>query len=39
MVNALNPEDEEGGDGLDIEGFSDVCLFLGFYLESQEWIA
>jgi len=36
MVNTLNPEDDEGGDGLDFEGFSDVFLLLGFYLKFQE---
>jgi len=39
MVNTLNLEDEEDGDGLDFEGFSDVWLLLGFYLKSQECIS
>ena len=34
-AHVLNLEDEEGGDDLDVEGFSDVCLFLGFYLRSR----
>ena len=38
MISALNPEDEEGRDGLDIEGFSDVWLFLGLYLNSQGYM-
>jgi hypothetical protein len=39
VAHALNLEDEEGGDSLDPEGFSDVSLFLGFYLKSKEYIA
>ena len=38
VTHVLNLKDEEGGDGLDIEGFSDVCLFLGFHLKFQECI-
>lgn len=35
----LNSEDEEGRDNLDLEAFSDVCLFLSFYLKSKDRIA
>lgn len=38
MVDVLNLEDDEGGDGLDLEGFSDFLLFLSFYLKSKQCI-